>query len=191
MRGIHAHLPELWAQAVQSQAKRRRARRAKPGVTMPRINIGDLVLVAQTTCPHKLRMQWTGPHEVVETVNEFCYRVRPVLPPPQRRPSITAHIVRIRRFSNAQLGTEADRRRIEESAVRDFPDNFVQRFRGHRRNDATHRVELQVRWLGFDLAGDTWEPVNELVKTCPDMVEAYLRENNEPMLHRLLTRYFA
>jgi len=191
LQGIHQHLPLLWARAVQAQTRRRGARRIRPGLTIPRINVGDLVLVAQTTCPHKLRMQWTGPHQVLAAVNKFCYRVEPLLPPPQKRPTITAHIVRIRRFSNAALGTPADRRRIEESAVRDFPDNFVQRFRAHRRNPTTHRVELQVRWLGFDAAGDTWEPVASLVQTCPDLVEDYLRENNEPMLQRLLQRYFA
>lgn len=190
LRGMHQHLPLLWAEAVQAQDRRRRARRNKPGVTMPRINVGDFVLVAQTTCPHKLRMNWTGPHEVVAAVNKFCYQVRPLLPAPQKRPLITAHIVRIRRFSNAALGTAADRRRIEESAVRDYPDNFVQRFLEHRRNHATHRVELKVRWLGFDAAGDTWEPVASLVESCPDLVEAYLREHNDPMLQRLLARYF-
>ena len=127
---------------------------------------------------------------MVAAVNKFCYRVRPLLPAPQRRPTITAHIVRIRRFSNAALGTEADRRQMEESAVRDFPDNFVQRFVDHRRNPTTHRVELKVRWLGFDAAGDTWETVASLAQSCPDIVEAYLREHQEPMLRRLLTRYF-
>ena len=190
LRGLHQHLPLLWAEAVQAQNRRRGTRRNKPGVTIPRINVGDFVLVAQTTCPHKLRMNWTGPHEVVAPVNKFCYQVRPLLPPPQRRPLITVHIVRIRRFSNAALDTVADRRRMEESAVRDYPDNFVQRFLDHRRNQRTHKVELKVRWLGFDAAGDTWEPVASLVDTCPDLVEAYLREHNDPMLQRLLTRYF-
>ena len=51
-------------------------------------------------------------------------------------------------------------------------------------------MEFQVRWLGFDAAGDTWEPVASLVQTCPDLVEAYLREHNDPDLLRLLRRYF-
>ena len=74
--------------------------------------------------------------------------------------------------------------------MRDFPDNFVHRFLSHRRNPATHDVELRVRWLGFDVAGDTWEPIASLTESCPDLVEAYLREHNEPMLRNLLARYF-
>ena len=84
---IHDHLPELWAKAVQSQVKRRR-RNNKPGIGVPRINVGDLVLVAEAVHRHKLRMRWTGPHEVVAAHNKFCYRVSPVVPPPQsERPS--------------------------------------------------------------------------------------------------------
>ena len=52
------------------------------------------------------------------------------------------------------------------------------------------RKRMQVRWIGFDAAGDTWEPVAELMTSVPDMVEAYLRDNPEPMLDRLLERYF-
>ena len=74
MQGIHEHLPLLWAKAVQSMQKRRRARRQRAGVTMPRINIGDLVLVAETVCPHKLRMKWTGPHQVVGALHQYCYQ---------------------------------------------------------------------------------------------------------------------
>ena len=186
---IHDHLPELWAKAVESQQRRRR-RNAKPGYGVPHIHVGDLVLVAEAVHGHKLRMRWTGPHEVVAAVNKYCYKVKPVVPPPQKRKTITAHIVRIRRFSNAALGTDADRRRIEESAVKDFPDNFVQKFVAHRRNPTNNRIELKVRWLGFDAAGDTWESIAELAESVPDMVEDYLREHNEPMLNRIRTRFF-
>ena len=89
-------------------------------------------LVAEAVPDHKLRMRWTGPHEVTATVNKYCYKVRPIVPPPQKRKMISAHIVCIRRFSNTALGTEADRRRIEESAIKDFPDNFVHKLSQNR-----------------------------------------------------------
>ncbi len=162
----------------------------KPGVSVPHVQVGDLVLVAEAVSPHKLQMRWTGPHEVTATVNKFCYVVRPIVPAPQRRKTITAHIVRIRRFSNAALGTQADRRRIEESAMRDFPANYVSRFTGMRRNPTNHQMELRVRWLGFDAAGDTWERVAELVTSVPEDVEAYLRDHRNPTNNRLLNRYF-
>ena len=150
---IHDHLPELWAKAVRSQVKRRR-RNNKPGIGVPRINVGDLVLVAEAVHGHKLRMRWTGPHEVVASINKFCYLVRPVVPPPQNCKTITAHIVRIRWFSNAALNTEADCRRIEESAVKDFPDNFVSKFvtqsdvKPHRAEGPLVRIRRGRRHVG-------------------------------------------
>ena len=124
------------------------------------------------------------------TVNRYYYKVKPIVTPPQKRKTITAHIVRIRRFSNSALDTDADRWRIEESAVRDFPDNFVQKFITHRCNPTSNRVELKVRWMGFDAAGDTWESIAELTESVSDMVEDYLREHNESMLNTIRTRFF-
>ena len=40
--------------------------------------------------------------------------------------------MRIRRFANGLLGTPADRARIEQEALRDYPDNVVKRFVGHK-----------------------------------------------------------
>ena len=54
LEGIHDNLPQLWARAVQTQVKRRGSGRLRPGVTIPRINVGDMVLVTQTTCVHKM-----------------------------------------------------------------------------------------------------------------------------------------
>ena len=52
---IHDHLPELWAKTVESQ-KRRRRRNVNPGSGVPRIHVGDLVLVTEAVHDHKLRM---------------------------------------------------------------------------------------------------------------------------------------
>ena len=156
LEGIHDNLSQLWARAVQAQVKRRGAGRIRPGITIPRIHVGDVVLVAQTTCVHKFRMHWTGPHVVVAAVSQYCYIVEPMVPPPQKRTRKTVHIVRIRRLSNGALGTAADRAAIEQAAIRDFPDNFVSRFVAHRHNQSNHAVEFKVRWLDFDVAGDTW-----------------------------------
>ena len=187
---IHENLAELWAKAVRSQQKRRR-QNAKPGIGVPRIHVGDLVLVAEAVRGHKLRMRWTGPHEVIAAVNKFWHRVRPIISPPQKRKIITANIVRIHRFSNAALGTPSSRptahRRIGGPR---FPDNFVNKFVGHRRNPTTNQIALKVRWLGFDKAGDTWEAIAELAESVPDLMEDYLRDHNEPMLNRIRSRFF-
>ena len=186
---IHQHLPELWAEAKQSQHNRR-LRNIRPGRQIPYINIGDMVLVAEAVPAHKLQMRWTGPHEVTGAINQYVFEVRPVVPPPHRRRRMKAHIVRILRFFNAALGTPADRERIEQSAIDDFPANFVHKIINHRANPSNGRLELRVRWLGFDRAGDTWQRADRLATEVPDRVEDYLRSHPSTITTRFLRRHF-
>ena len=146
------------------------------------------MLVAETVPQHKLAMRWTGPHEVIDAINQYVFVVQPVVPPPQRRRTITAHIVRIRRFSNARLGTAADRRQIEQSAINDYPNNIVDRIIGHRMHN--NRLELRVRWQGFDRAGDTWQEAVEISTFVPARVEDYLRNHEDADTARFVRRYF-
>ena len=150
-----------------------------------------MVLVAEAVPAHKLQMRWTGPHEVTGAINQYVFEVRPIVPPPHRRRTMKVHIVRIRRFSNAALGTRADRERIEQSAIDDFPANFVHRIIAHRDNPSNGRLELRVRWLGFDRAGDTWQRADHLAAEVPDRVEDYLRSHPTRATTRFLQRHFS
>ena len=95
----------------------------------------------------------------------------------------------MRRFANAPLSTPADIAAIEKAALHDYPDNIVQKLMEHKRErDGMH---LRVRWLGFDRAHDTWEPLAQLAEDVPEMVEAYLYEHRgEAQCARALRRYF-
>ena len=147
------------------------------------------MLVAQAVKTSKLAMTWTGPHEAVGTVNEFVYVVRPCVPDQGRRQPQQVHVVRMRRFANAALGSAADARQIEEAALKDFPDNIVQRLCEHRMADTG--MELRVRWLGFDQTHDTWEPLARLAEDVPDLVERYLyAKRADPRCARATRRYF-
>ena len=193
---LHARMEGLWAEALVSQQKRRQAnararaaKRIRPD-TIPRINIGDLVLVARTVQPHKLAMVWTGPHQVVNAVNKFVYETEPMLAQRGRQRREIVHIVRIRRFSNGLLGTPADARAIEQAALHDYPDNVVQRFLGHK-TDAKGIFRLKVRWLGYDSAHDSDEPITNMVQDVPNLVQEYLAEHSDqPACARILRTYF-
>ena len=66
-----------------------------------------------------------------------------------------------------------DRDAINAAALRDYPDNIVKRFVSHRFGDPPEcQLMLQVRWLGYDAAYDTEEPVTDLIEDVPDLVEA-------------------
>ena len=155
-----------------------------------RINIGDLVLVARTVQPHKLAMVWTGPHQVVNAVSKFVYETEPMLAHKGRQRREIVHIVRIRRFSNGLLGSPADARAIEQAALHDYPDNVVQRFLEHKTDDSG-TFRLKVRWLGYDSAHDSFEPIANMVEDVPNRVQEYLTEHkDQPVCARILHTYF-
>ena len=50
---------------------------------------------------------------------------------------------------------------------------------------------IRVRWLGFDSAHDTWEPIAQLSTDAPDLVEQYLYAHRaDRQCERYLRRYF-
>jgi hypothetical protein len=83
---IHANMALLWAKAVdgqlrrQKQNERARARKRRQRENIPRIQVGDAVLVARATTTNKLHMTWTGPHQVVNAISPHVYEVEPMLP---------------------------------------------------------------------------------------------------------------
>ena len=188
LQGLHEALRGLWREAVRAQVKRRRGRKQRRA-NLPQFQVGDLVLLAQAVKPNKLAMTWTGPHEVVTAVSNFVYKVRPCVADNGNRKPITAHVVRLRRFANAPLGTPADREAIQKAALHDYPDNVVKRLVTHRMTAAG--MQLKVRWLGFDHAHDTWEPVENLAEDVPDLVETFLYKNRQDRrCARALTKFF-
>ena len=91
LQQIHQATALLWDEAVQVQHRRQRYnaslragdRRRKCNI--PRINIGDAVLVAQAVRPDKLAMTWTGPHVVTNAVSPYVYECEPMIPVRGRR----------------------------------------------------------------------------------------------------------
>ena len=193
LNNVHEELRKLWSQAVQSQVKRAaRNRKTKSKCLIPRINIGDYVLVARHVKNTKLDMQWTGPHRVINAKSPFVFDVEPVLKVKSNKKPIQVHIVRIRRFSAGALGTPADRDAIERAALKDYPDNVVKRFVSHTYdNTRAKKMLIRVRWMGYDQAHDTHEDIATLVEDVPDMAEHYLRQHvHEPECYRMLQHYF-
>ena len=99
--------------------------------------------MAQAVKTSKLAMTWTGPHEVVCSVNNFVYLVRPCVPEQGKRKPQRVHVVRMRRFANAALGTPAHARQIEQAALQDFPDNIPDRLCEHK--VGAQGIEVHVR----------------------------------------------
>ena len=188
LQGLHAAMQGLWEKAVATQAKRRRGRKGKRK-HLPQFNVGDTMLVARAVVNNKLEMTWSGPHEVTRAINAFVYEVRPCVADQGSRRPMKVHVVRMRRFANGALGTPADAAAIEKAARHDFPDNVVKRLLAHRMTG--RGMEINVRWLGFDEAHDTWEPATTLAEDVPELVEAFLyAKRADKRCARLLKKLF-
>ena len=109
---MHATMQTLCAEAVQSQQHRRaQNKRQHKHTRVPRINIGDYVLVAMAKPRSKLTMTWTGPHVVIGAINAFVWVTEPLGALKSHKPK-DVHIARLRRFSNGKLNTDIDNKRL-------------------------------------------------------------------------------
>ena len=190
-QGLSEALEGLWETAVEAQKKRREQNARARGIqALPRVHIGDFVLVAQKTRRSKVSMTWTGPHNVVGTVNPFVWIVEPLGAQPGKH-QMEVHVARMRRFSNAALGTRVDMDRLRAAARRDFPQNFIASFRGHRVDEDTGTMMITVRWLGWGPEDDSEEPIHRLVEDDPPRVDAYLRAHRDEIVcAQYLLEYF-
>ena len=82
-------------------------------------------------------------HEITGTENPFVYVVRPCVPDQGKRAPMRVHVVCMRRFANAPLGTPADARAIEQAALHDYPDNRVQSLLAHRMEGGSLRIKVR------------------------------------------------
>ena len=92
------------------------------------------------------------------------------------------------------MGTTIDAKRIERGALKDYPDNVVKRFVSHTttKKEKKGTFMIRVRWLGYDQAQKTDEPLHNLAKDVPNLVGEYLTvHKNEKAYARMLARYFS
>jgi hypothetical protein len=148
---------DIRMEAVRARAARRRREHARAPATLPVFEIGDWVLVADTS---KDPVTWNILAQVLAKESDFIYRVRPVS---GSRTEIRRHILHIREFDDrhfaapANLLDAAEHYRDVEYPVEDFIDL--------RRTG--REFEVLVRWEGFPPSDDTWEPLKLMLKSMP------------------------
>ena len=171
-----AGLEESWSKAskarnTQSAANKRASKNAP---TVPQLEIGEYVLMAQSECISKLEFKWVGPLRVMNTISDFVYECKPIFKR-NMRPRIV-HIARLRRFVSKYLNVTEQ---IQRSADRDFPDFEVQSLVVHKINPADGELYIKVQWLGFTQAERTWEAAASLHKYVPVHVRAYTHDHRQ------------
>ena len=128
---------------IQKKANSNRKYRNKNvGEALPKINVGDLVLVADPHPRTKLHYKWTGPWVVSKPVSQFVYEVQSLATRP--RASKKVHICLIRRFSSRMHNVSE---RLQKSIDRDYPENIVDKLLSHTVDAVTGELWIEVSWF--------------------------------------------
>lgn len=135
-------------------------------------DVGDFVLVAFASKRDKgkLVITWRGPYRVSNVVNDRVYEVQHLVDDTKR----FAHAIRLRFYADKfyQVTEEVLEEIRSESSYDGFFD--VESLLECRFNDEIVEWEFRVRWKGFDEVDDSWEPLNQLLTTIPDVVDGFV-----------------
>ena len=174
---------------VSKSDEDRRNRNNRGRGELPRIQIGDYVLVGTVFVPGgskrpdaraKARVRWGGPFVVTDAVGQWVWEVALITRPPQdltpgRDGAILAHVNRIRRYSDSSLNvTEA----LVNVAINDAAFNTVEKIVDWRPKNATSwkGLEFRCQWLGYTPGTeDTWEPITALAEDIRVYLKKYIR----------------
>ena len=128
--------------------------------------IGEFVLVYAPVPRNKMRIQWLGPFRVVDTIHDWVYVVEDINTHTRR----SVHTNRIKPYADKKFAVTED---VYNQVAYDTKFHF-DFFVDWRENNAG-KLELRVRWVGFEANEDSWEPVDRVHEDIPILTIQYLR----------------
>eukprot|EP00918_Siedleckia_nematoides_P087041 GHVU01191441.1.p1 GENE.GHVU01191441.1~~GHVU01191441.1.p1 ORF type:complete len:1485 (+),score=177.77 GHVU01191441.1:529-4455(+) len=156
-----------------------RRRRVKKAGALPSFRVGDFVLVGRIAHKRneKLHARWLGPFRVMNTKKGWTHVVQSLVNPAE---VYRVHVTRMKFYCEAWKGKEqalttiaaASASSTTRSAVYD-----VEHISALAYNHEARRWECRVRWLGFEEAESTKEPLEDMVKAVPEFVLAAMKES--------------
>ena len=183
---LQAALVEIHKKVDSERLKKHLQNKRDQGeVQLPRLALGDFVLVARKvpSRPSKLHVVWRGPFKVVGTKNDRVYIIAALDQQQQRTEEV--HVRRLRRYTERMINVTED---LQQQVNFDDESFNVDCFLGYRRVRDERDFLIQVRWIGFNEAWDTWEPIGQLKADVPQLVQRYVQDHVEetPALRRWL-----
>jgi hypothetical protein len=127
---------------------RQAALRPEDKVFRQQFGILDFVLVAKTRKRvHKLESFWTGPAQVISTINPWVYGISYL----SSSRIFNVHVSRLRKYDNTLRLSRATIETVTKRSLRYFQVDKVLEW---RLNETTGMQEGRVQWIGLE--GDTW-----------------------------------
>ena len=147
------------------------ADKANGDPVLPVFEPGHYVLMGKkrTRKKSKLEATWKGPFEVIGTACEqkgaLVYNIRKL----GGTEIFPVHASRLAHFASDKLNVTADLQDWAQDG-----EYTIEKFVDFEEGD-NEDLYLRVRWLGFEPADDTWEPVAQLIEDQPRMVLYFLK----------------
>jgi hypothetical protein len=142
-------------------------RLADKAVHITKFHVGDLVLRANVTSVfrRKLVATWTGPYRIVDTVNDWVFKLQDLLDPSK---IVDVHIMRMRLFVGQSLVTDDLLEQIRYDRKEVTYEKFLSL--SHKQG----KFFLLTKWLGFSDTESTEETLESCYEHQPAMVLSYI-----------------
>lgn len=165
---------------VKSEKQRESNRRSRSKHRrLQQINFteGDYVLVASNVKrqPRKTIVNWLGPAQITDVINEHVYRIKFLI----TDVSEEVHAQRLKFYYDRTLSVTSE---LLDNVGITASESFIpSRILDIRKNPETGETELQVHWQGFEIHDSTWEPLTNLQEDVPDLVNVFLSSSSDPL----------
>ena len=139
---------------------------------LPEFKVGSYVLVGRAALGAKLdkiTLRWQGPFVVVSVVAPLVYKVH-LVGPAHKDAVKRVHAARLRMFADSFLNVTEE---VKDLAQHDLAAFVIEKITQWRISDAS-KMQLNVRWLGFTAADDSWEYLHTLQLSHRHMVTKFL-----------------
>ena len=130
----------------------------------------------------KLFLLWKGPFRITDVKNNYIFEVENIIDNVKK----VIHGDRIRYYADNKLNITEE---IKDQFAYDNASYEVEQFRDCRLNSESHQIELLVDWKGFSQTESTWEPLQNLWKDVPVLVQKYhksLKLSRHPLAYMVL-----
>ena len=158
---------------VYLETERRRLARDRARSTttfLPHFHIGEYVLTAHVFPDENDR--WQGPFVIVGTVHALVYAVRLVGHADDAAYEREVHASRMRLFADSLLAVTDE---LIEQSVHDLQWYEIEEFVAIRIDPDDEKIlQLNVKWLGFSTAENTWESLDVIARDRKRLVLSYL-----------------
>jgi hypothetical protein len=170
---------------AKNNVELRRGKRLKnKAVHITNFQIGDFVLNARVEnhFAKKLVGSWSGPYVIVDTVNDYVFKIRDLLYPEK---IFEAHVMRLRLYKGQPILTNQLLDQIKYDRKQITYDKFLNVYLKQG------KILITVKWLGFADEENTEETLESCYEHNPEMVLKYLSSLTSSQTKHVVSRALA